>query len=179
MNGARTASGLSLLIATLLLASVAWAEIPSATDDCESDLVETTPSSDFTPLEGGEVVRHQATGLEWRRCPEGMDWTGSQCSGTALTRTWQGALQYADDVDGWRLPDINELRSTVERCRIAPSTNQQVFPDTPASFGSLFWSASPFAGYSDRAWAVGVGSGSDFGDYKDRSNGVRLVRGGQ
>lgn len=175
MNAVRTTSGLSLLTAALLLASAAWAEIPSATDDCESDLVETTPSSEFTPLEGGAVVRHERTGLEWRRCPEGMDWTGSGCSGTALTRTWQGALQYADDVDGWRLPDINELRSIVERCRRSPSINQQVFPDTPPS---LFWSASPYAGGSDRAWGVSFGYGNDFQSGKGNNCRVWLVRRG-
>ncbi|TQE98083.1 MAG: DUF1566 domain-containing protein [Spiribacter salinus] len=176
MNAVRTTSGLSLLTAALLLASAAWAEIPSATDDCESDLVETTPSSEFTPLEGGAVVRHERTGLEWRRCPEGMDWTGSGCSGTALTRTWQGALQYADDVDGWRLPDINELRSIVERCRRSPSINQQVFPDTSPS---AFWSASPSAGLSARAWNAYFNGGYDGRRSRSSSSRVRLVRGGQ
>ena len=176
MNAVRTTSGLSLLTAALLLASAAWAEIPSATDDCESDLVETTPSSEFTPLEGGAVVRHERTGLEWRRCPEGMDWTGSGCSGTALTRTWQGALQYADDVDGWRLPDINELRSIVERCRRSPSINQQVFPDTDSA---SFWSASPYAGFSDDAWGASFHNGGDGRSSKSFNYRVRLVRGGQ
>ena len=167
---------LALLAAVPFLISVAVAEIPSAGDDCEADLVETTPSSDFTPLKGGAVVRHEPTGLEWRRCPEGMDWSGGECSGTALGRTWQGALEHADEEDGWRLPDINELRSIVERCRVSPAINQQVFPDTPASD---FWSASPYAGYSASAWYVNFNLGNDGWGNKGRGSRLRLVRGGQ
>ena len=167
---------LALLAAVPFLISVAVAEIPSAGDDCEADLVETTPSSDFTPLKGGAVVRHEPTGLEWRRCPEGRDWSGGECSGTALTRTWQGALEHADEEDGWRLPDINELRSIVERCRVSPAINQQVFPDTP---GSHFWSASPYLGYSYYARNVYFLHGNVNWNLKSDNLSVRLVRDGQ
>ena len=167
---------LALLACVPLMVSIAVADIPSASDDCEADLVERTPSSDFTPLEDGDVVRHEPTGLEWRRCPEGMDWNGSGCDGFASSMNWQEALQYADDVDGWRLPNINELRSIVERCRRSPAINQQVFPDTPTS---SFCSASPYAGASGHAWHVSFGSGNHNWNRKSLNYRVRLVRGGQ
>ena len=165
---------------TVLLAmpaqSLLAADIPSASSDCVAGTIETTPSSDFTLLEGGTVVRHDTTGLEWRRCPEGMTWSGGSCTGTASTMTWQAALQHADGVSGWRLPNVKELRSIVERCRINPAINQQVFPDTPSS---NFWSASPSAGASGYAWRVSFSAGG--GDWRDKSHNyrVRLVRGGQ
>ncbi|AHK80586.1 adhesin, partial [Ectothiorhodospira haloalkaliphila] len=159
MHTLRPFLALALLTSSPVLFSVATADIPSARDDCAGDLVETTPSAEFTPLEGGAVVRHERTGLEWRRCPEGMNWNGSGCDGNASWMNWQTALQHAHDLQGWRLPNINELRSIVEFCRRGPAVNQHVFPDTPSS---IFWSASPVAGYSDRAWSVHFARGNDF-----------------
>ena len=176
MNCRRTYHRLALLTFAALLAPSSWAEIPSAADGCVDDLVETTPSSDFTTLDGGAVVRHESTELEWRRCPEGMDWTDGGCAGSADTMNWQGALQHADGVAGWRLPNVNELRSIAERCRTGPTINQEVFPDTPASH---FWSASPYAGASGRAWNVGFNYGNDGRSYKSYGGRLRLVRGGQ
>jgi len=166
----------AILALCILAWSSAQAEIPSASGACVASTLETTPSSHFTVLEGGAVVRHETTGLEWRRCAEGMSWTGSGCTGTTISRTWSGALQYAHAESGWRLPNINELRSIVERCRINPAINQQVFPNTPTS---NFWSASPSAGYSDNAWYVNFGNGSDTNWIKSNAYRVRLVRGGQ
>ena len=165
---------------TVLLAmpaqSLLAADIPSASSECVAGTIETTPSSDFTLLEGGTVVRHETTGLEWHRCPEGMAWSGGSCTGTASAMTWHAALTHADGVSGWRLPNVKELRSIVERCRISPAINQQVFPDTPSS---SFWSASPSAGNSGLAWRVFFANGNDHWDYKSYSYRVRLVRGGQ
>lgn len=176
MKTTRTRVRWTLAIGAALLATSATADIPSAASACVADLVETTPSSDFTALEGGAVVRHDPTGLEWRRCAEGMSWTGTGCTGSATTWTWQGALQHADAVSGWRLPNINELRSIVERCRVSPAVNQQVFPGTPSS---TFWSASPYAGLSDGAWSVYFGTGDDGWSRRSGNVRVRLVRGGQ
>ena len=176
MRPTRTGVRWILSIGAVLLAASATADIPSAANACVSDLVETTPSGDFTTLEGGAVVRHGSTGLEWRRCAEGMSWTGTVCTGSASTWTWRGALQHADAVSGWRLPNINELRSIVERCRQSPAVNQQVFPNMPSS---RFWSASPSAGRSDSAWNFNFSLGYD--DWYSRYNflHVRLVRDGQ
>ncbi len=175
MKTIRTSVRWTLSIGAALLATSGTADIPSAANACVSDLVETTPSSDFTALEGGAVVRHETTGLEWRRCTEGMSWTGTGCTGSATTWTWQGALQHAEAVSGWRLPNINELLSIVEECRVNPAVNQHVFPNTPASF--FFWSASPSVGLSGGAWGVTFSTG--FGGYSKSANDrVRLVRGG-
>ncbi len=118
----------------------ASSEMPSAADNCAGNLPPRSPSSEFTAVEGGSVVHHQPTGLEWQRCPAGMEWNGDTCSGSAKTMDWQAALQYAAERDGWRLPNINELRSIVERCRTGPAVNQAVFPET----GSVqYYSSSP------------------------------------
>ena len=155
-------------------------DIPSSANGCVADLMETTPTSEFTFLEGGAVVRHERTGLEWRRCAEGLSWTGTECSGwLPMGFTWQGALQHADATSGWRLPSINELRSIVERCRVLPAFNQQVFPDTRWAW---YWSASPdlFARDSAFAWGIDGDNGSDLWIGKGSSSVyIRLVRDGQ
>jgi hypothetical protein len=176
MKTARTYCFL-LSACSALLAMPAWADdIPSASGECATGILETTPSTGYTLMESGAVVRHEATGLEWRRCPEGMTWSGSSCGGSATTMTWQEALQHADGVSGWRLPNKKELRSIVEQCRVGPAINQQAFPNTPSSD---FWSASPYAGASDRAWGVNFDTGNGYGSYKSYNYRVRLVRGGQ
>lgn len=180
MKTTRTRVRWTLTIGAALLVTSAMADIPSATDACESGLAETTPSSDFTALEDGAVVRHEPTGLEWRRCAEGMLWEGVGCfrdTSSVIDFTWPDALKHADTVEGWRLPNINELLSIVERCRWSPAVNQQVFPGTPSS--RRFWSASPVAGTSDLAWLVFFHNGSDDWYNKGHSNRVRLVRDGQ
>nr|WP_296747740.1 DUF1566 domain-containing protein [Thioalkalivibrio sp.] len=164
-----------LSICAALLSTSAIADIPPAANECVPYLVETTPSADFTALEGGEVVRHEPTGLEWRRCAEGMSWTGTGCTGSANTWIWQAALRHADAVSGWRLPSISELRTIVERCRTGPAINQQVFPNTPSP---SFWSSSPSAERSDLAWGVNFHNGSDLWLSKSHPFRVRLVRGG-
>lgn len=163
------------LMISLLAMAAAQAEIPESTDNClNDDVAESTPSSDFTTLEDGAVVRHLTTGLEWRRCPEGMDWTGSGCSGDASGMTWSGALRHAGSKPDWRLPSIDELRSIVEQCRDSPAINQAVFPNTP---GERYWTATPYADYADIAWIVYFSSGNDYWNYWNRSSQVRLVRG--
>jgi hypothetical protein len=173
-------------------ASARGERIPAA-DSCVGNLSPTTPSSEFTALEGGAVVRHEATGLEWRRCPAGMEWNGQTCSGSAKTMTWKAALQYAGDKDGWRLPNMNELRSIVERCRKGPAVNQEVFPETGSA---EYYTSSAARQKTERgsgfkapsgAWTVDFNTGlseftRDFNDYDDRfgpppsPKKVRLVR---
>ena len=182
MRALRPLLASTLLTCLPLLFSVAIADIPSASDDCVDDLVETTPSAEFIPLEGGTVVRHERTGLEWRRCPEGMNWNGSGCDGNASVMNWQAALQHAHDTQGWRLPNMKELFSIVEFCRREPAINQQVFPDTfyrNFSDWSRYWSASPHARSSHRAWDVRFIDGAPISSRKDQSSRVRLVRGGE
>ena len=176
MKPIRTGTQWILPTFALVLSTCAIADIPSASNDCLPDTLETTPSHDFTLLEGGAVVRHKTTGLEWRRCAEGMSWSGEGCSGFSDGFWWRAALQHADGLSGWRLPNINELRSIVERCRSSPAINQQVFPDTPET---ITWTATPSAINEGSAWSVNFTLGTDSVWSKNNHLRVRLVRDGQ
>lgn len=167
---------LPLLIAiSLILPSITHGQI--APETCSNDSVPvTTPSEDFATIGDGSIVRHEATGLEWQRCAVGQSWDGSTCQGEPATYIWQGALSEAADAGGeWRLPDINELQSIIERCRRQPAINRQIFPESPAD--GRFWSASPRA--SENAWFVGLFSGESAVDQRSSDYHIRLVRDGQ
>jgi len=138
----------------------------------------TTPTRDFTLDDVNGTAYHQKTGLTWKRCAEGQSWdaVNKTCTGTPTTYTWSVALSRADG--GWRLPNINELRSIVERRHWDPAVNATVFPNTS---GLSFWSASPYAPYAGRAWSVVFYYGNDYAYVLGDSSAyaVRLVRGGQ
>ncbi|WP_200191422.1 DUF1566 domain-containing protein [Halorhodospira abdelmalekii] len=174
MKKIRTVLSFALPVTFLLSSAAVYAEIPSATEACADEESEVTPSAAFATLEEGKVVYHEATGLEWRRCAEGMSWEDGRCQGNAQALNWQEARERAEAAgEGWRLPTIAELHSIVERCRIGAAINAQVFPETPASF---FWSASPYAGSSQSAWGVYFHTGRDGWNGKNGTHKVRLVR---
>lgn len=143
-----------LLLKSILLLVLApmksWALLP---DDCSNNVVtSTTPSSDFAAIDGGVIISHLTTGLEWQRCTIGKTWDGTNCSGTASKFTWEEALVFAEGAGlGWRLPNINELLSIVEQCRTWPAINRSVFPNANSNSN---WSASPSAQDANRAWFI-------------------------
>ena len=138
--------------------------------------LETTPTSDFTLDDVNGTAYHQKTGLTWKRCAEGQSWDSANktCTGTATHYPWSAALSLASG--GWRLPNINELRSIVERRNFDPPINATVFPNTSSYW---FWSSSPGAYYPGGAWNVEFYVGFIEASYKDYHNAVRLVRGGE
>jgi hypothetical protein len=138
------------------------------------------PVSHFSDNLDGTVT-DQATGLQWKRCSEGQTWSGGTCTGTASTHTWQQALRLADGASyaghgDWRLPNIKELSSIVERACYEPAIDLAVFPATPSNY---FWSASPDAYNSFNAWNVTFYTAFDGNLSKSNNYHVRLVRGGQ
>lgn len=151
--------------------------IPPATDACLKGEVETTPSTEFSLLEDGAVVRHQRTTLEWQRCALGQRWDAESngCVGRPAGHTWTKAMQSAGKAGGdWRLPTGEELLTIVEKCHDGPAINPQVFPNTPSG---LYWSSSVDTGGLERAWSVSFFSGQYFRAGKSQNGRVRLVRG--
>ncbi len=138
------------------------------------------PTTDYVD-QGDGTVTHSPTGLTWKRCAQGQTWSGSSCTGTASTYTWDqanaltGAVAFAGQSD-WRLPSRDELLSLVEYTRFSPAINATIFPATPSSD---FWSGSPYAYYSYYAWYLNFDDGNAYGNFRSYDNAVRLVRGGQ
>ena len=121
----------------------------------------------------GSEVTDSKTGLIWRRCSEGQTWNGSTCAGTALAYTHEQALVHAQTQDGWRLPNVKELTSIVDRSRSIPAIDPTAFPATSTRW---YWTSSPDADRVD-VWMVGfyVGYVSDYSRGPETFY-VRLVR---
>lgn len=178
------------------VASEVYSPRPLATDS----------QADQSLLTSGQW-RDPDTGLIWMRCLIGQTWTGSTCSGTPIELSWRDANDYFQQFNqqgfaghqNWRLPKIEELvtlrrcsngwaqkgvtlpngRSVPKRCADGsrrPTIDIRTFPNTPTA---LYWSASPYTGYDNIAWFVGLNYGSANYHYKNNSFHVRAVRAGQ
>lgn len=138
-----------------------------------------TPTADFIDNGDGSVT-HKQTSLTWKRCAEGLSWSGSECTGTVRTYTWNAANALGGD--GWRLPTINELQTLVEYAVAdpGPTINTTIFPDMSGAISEAnFWSASAFAGGLGNAWDINFDNGADKNANKEDGSIVRLVRGRQ
>lgn len=149
---------------------------------CRNNLQPSNPDAVYTIGTNGTVTDVR-TGLMWKVCSEGQTWSPDACAGAASTFTWPQAIAQAEagifaGYSDWRLPNIKELQTLVEECRVNPSINENAFPST-VSLG--FWSGSPVGGVSSQfAWSVSFNSGiSTDGLVRAGSNYVRLVRAGQ
>ncbi len=115
---------------------------------------------------GNGTIFNQTTGLIWQKTEGGK-------------RTWEGAIVYCENLilggfEDWRLPDINELRSLVDRSKYNPAIDKIYFPDiTP----SVYWSSSTPPSHNDYAWFVSFHTGNVNNYSKSYSYYVRCVRG--
>lgn len=142
--------------------------------------IPTTPTGDFIDNHDGTVT-HKTTGLIWMRCAMGETWTGFGCTGTANNYTYAAAKKLTRRFAGsrdWRLPNIAELQTIVERDNSNPAMNLQVFND---QFSYEYWSSSSagFVNKSENAWYVNFYNGYVGDSNRLNQLGVRLVRSGQ
>jgi hypothetical protein len=141
-------------------------------------LPSTVSAKPFVISTDGSEITDLKTGLIWRRCSEGMVYSGGTCSGTVSSFTHEAALQQATTISSatqvlWRLPNIKELSSIADKTYASPAIDSTVFPVTP-SYG--YWSASPSVYNSAFAWYVWFGDGGALSLSRSNLNSVRLVR---
>lgn len=103
-------------------------------------------------IPNGAEVKDTRTGLVWARCSVGQSWNGAACIGSISRMSHEQALVHAKGQTGWRLPDVKELSSLVDRGCKKPSIDTTAFPGTPDTW---YWTATPRA----------------MGDYAGRSSG--------
>ncbi len=109
---------------------------------CKDNIQKMRPSEHY--LDQGETIIDVTTGLEWQRCSFGQEYNDGQCNGEpSHLETWQKALQQAStDSSEWRLPNINELSSLIDRQCYRPAINLAIFPATPSAW---YYSSTPNA----------------------------------
>ena len=123
-------------------------------------------SADFS--RDGDIVVDSVTKLEWQddAIVDSMEWkeTISHCE---------------DDVslggyDNWRLPNINELKTIIDRSRYNPAT-VSIFEHTSSYY---YWSSTTYEGNHEFAWSVYSVDGNISNSNKDCEYSVRCVRDG-
>ncbi len=170
-----------LLSLVCLITVVGYATAQVVAQSCPASMPISQPSADFDlSKNGGATVFHAPTGLTWMRCSVGQTWNGSACTGTPALIIWKDALARSTTEllfgGGWRLPNINELKSIADDACVAPSINASVFPKTALA---NYWSSSSFAGDATQAWTSSFDTGLDGVVPKQSSAYARLVRGGK
>lgn len=136
----------------LLIASLA-AIAGSAYADCRPDLERSAPNARYADR-GDGLVLDIRTGLVWYKCTiaEIYDPVTDTCGVIDAGRQslpWDDALAAVAAInagDGragfkdWRMPNIKELGSLVERACTDPAINQTLFPSAASD---RFWSSTP------------------------------------
>jgi hypothetical protein len=115
--------------------------------------------------DNGDTVTDQRTGLVWQKTPDGV------------ARNWDAAVAYCTGLalgnePDWRVPEQRELVTIGDFTRSNPS-----FALPLAGENSLYWSATPYVGYSGQAWYVKFLYGTSEFNAKDQTRNVRCVRG--
>lgn len=164
---------------------------------CNENMEKTAPDSRFVNNLDGTVT-DKRTGLIWKQCHEGKTTVNTACdTGSDTPYTWQQAIAQVAIVNSqnfagantWRLPNIKELASLVERACYDPAINEKFFPHTALTSNGRYWSSTPDANRTnpttlekDYAWHVkfvgGAISGTTAGQSKTDGtiSRVRLVR---
>ena len=119
----------------------------------EKNIQASTPTSqfDFEP-NNGDVVTDKKTGLMWTRCPMNYHWALGGCIEDSFGKiSWESALTKANNTIGasyllfndWRVPNIKELASIVERKCAGFAINHEVFGGAGSG---VYWSNSHTGG---------------------------------
>jgi len=156
---------------------------PWASAACVNSIPANSPTARFIDNLDGTVTDTR-TGLMWMRCSLGQTWSGATCTGTATKYEWAGAFAEAQastfaSFSDWRLPNVKELVSIVERRCGSPSVNPDIFPATSTWY---YWTSSPaVSGMDTQARVVSFSQGFDTADYKTHVDSTwhyhaRLVR---
>lgn len=97
------------------------------------------PSTTSRFVGNGAEVLDTDTGLTWSRCGFGKTWNEGSCVGTERLLTHEQALAQAPA--GWRLPNVKELASIVDRGCALPALDHSTFPGTASA---PYWSSTPW-----------------------------------
>lgn len=131
----------------------------------------------FTYSADGAEVTDATTGLIWRRCSEGQQFSFDRCEGKATEHNFKGAIANAKShtkpESAWRVPNINELSTLVEKRVRHPAIDTNVFPNTASN---RYWSSTPHEMESTQAMIVYFTDGHATKYNQNNKAYVRLVR---
>ncbi len=119
-------------------------------------------------IKNGDVVINNHSNLEWQD-----DSVGDKMM-------WREAIDYCENLtlnsnSDWRLPNINELKSVIDKSRYAPAVVSAFTNMT----SDQYWSSTTYEPSKTRAWIVSFIDGKEGAGNKTYSKHARCVRGGQ
>ncbi|EPR7484071.1 DUF1566 domain-containing protein (plasmid) [Vibrio campbellii] len=167
-----------------LCLAAAFSTVAMAQTCKPESITPTQPAGQFLDNNDGTIT-DIVNGLMWTKCSLGQVYKNGTCTGTpSNVETWQDALIAAANwkqnakTSDWRLPNIKELSSLVERSCVSPAINLSVFPSTPSA---AYWSntfdsknVNPTPGIEGRI--VDFTDGTEFLTDVNRHRLIRLVR---
>ena len=129
----RTGRTASLVLACLIAPLPSLAQAPNP-----------EPAAVLVLSADGSLVIDTRARLAWPRCVEGMQWTGTTCTGTPLEIDHAQALAHAQarwKAEGlpWRLPRAAELRRLVDKSARTPGLDARLFPAAPSGW---YWAVN-------------------------------------
>ena len=96
--------------------------------------------------------------------------------------SWQEAIDYCERLllnedSDWRLPNINELKTVIDRSQKEPAIKGHIFEYLGDGNYYGYWSSTSVVNFENYAWIVYFGNGATYSNYKEY-NGlyVRCVR---
>ncbi|QOY52303.1 DUF1566 domain-containing protein [Candidatus Sulfurimonas baltica] len=168
---------LFILPLTLFSSEMVWSgDVSGELSQAEYDKV----IKDYVDKKYPEIVEAWATfnnGLMWQD-NNGLMWQDNE-DVLSTMKNWSGAKQYCEDLtlvgfDDWRLPNIDELKSIVDKNR-TPAIKKE-FKNT---ISNGYWSSTTNASNTARAWNVYFSNGGQYYYGKASNFYVRCVRAGQ
>lgn len=121
------------------LSLLTLASMPIMAQTCKTESI--TPSHPIGQYldNGNGTITDITNELMWSTCSLGQIYQDGNCTGSAESFTiWDEALSAIDGNNNlagysdWRLPNIKELGSLVERSCVAPAIDLTLFPTTPS-----------------------------------------------
>jgi len=129
---------------------------------------------------GNGTATDTVTNLMWQQCTAGFSGTGCATDdANPNTYTWENAISYCEGLSlggfyNWRLPNIKELQTIVDRTTYSPAINATYFPNTVASY---YWSSTSMMPSATNAWSVEFAEGFVSNPGKQSTYSVRCIRG--
>lgn len=118
-------------------------------------------SSQFTKV--NNIVIDSKTGLQWQ----------DNSDNNSTKKTWKEAIDYCetlslDNHDDWRLPNINELKTLIDRTKSNPAIRENIFE----YIGLAYWTASSLIVALEKKYAyiINFNNGSVNGGMKSYTN---------
>ena len=110
-----------------------------------------------------------------------LQWQDDELENGETSLTWEQAIDHCEamalgNYQDWRLPNIKELKSIIDRTTVNPAIYKDTNEFVWANSGNPYWSSTTFNSNFTYAWAVFFNNGNAADVAKTDTRFVRCVR---